>query len=83
MESGQWGKAGGGPCAAAIIFVEKAIKLCSLINGHHQDLFPAQIKLKVMDGVTAAGRAEGGLVLSDGLWLVPGFLGSRGPAQAG
>ena len=37
-----------GACAAANIFMEKAIKLCSLINGHHQDLFPAQIKLNVM-----------------------------------
>lgn len=48
-----------GAYAVANIFVEKAIKLCSLINGHHQDLFPAQIKLKVMDGA-ASGRQSWG-----------------------
>lgn len=63
--------------------MEKAIKLCSLINGHHQDLFPAQIKLKVMDGAAGAGRARVSLVLSDGPCQGPGSLGSRGPAQAG
>lgn len=50
--------AGGGLCEV-VIFMEKAIKPCSLINGHHQDLFPAQIKLKVMDGVASTGRAGG------------------------
>lgn len=55
------GREGGwqGACAEAVIFMEKAIKPCSLINGHHQDLFPAQIKLKVMDGAASAGRAGG------------------------
>lgn len=45
----------------AVIFIEKAIKLCSLINGHHQDLFPAQIKLKVMDGAVSSRQSWGWL----------------------
>lgn len=55
------GREGGwqGAWAEAVIFMEKAIKPCSLINGHHQDLFPAQIKLKVMDGAASTGRAGG------------------------
>lgn len=63
--------------------MEKAIKPCSLINGHHQDLFPAQIKLKVMDGATSSRQSWGRLVLSDGPCPAPGSLGSRGPAEAG
>lgn len=46
-----------GACAVAVIFMEKAIKPCSLINGHHQDLFPAQIKLKVMDGAVSSRQS--------------------------
>lgn len=45
----------------AAIFTEKAIKPCSLINGHHQDLFPAQIKLKVMDGAASDRQSWGQL----------------------
>lgn len=62
----RWGAGGGGggwqgACAVAVIFMEKAIKPCSLINGHHQDLFPAQIKLKVMDGATSSRQSWGWL----------------------
>lgn len=53
-------KLAGGLCSA-VIFMEKAIKPCSLINGHHQDLFPAQIKLKVMDGAANSRQSWGWL----------------------
>ena len=58
-EAGSRGGGGSwqGACAVAVIFMEKAIKPCSLINGHHQDLFPAQIKLKVMDGATSSRQS--------------------------
>lgn len=57
-ELGAGVEAAGGP-AVAVIFMEKAQKPCQLINGHHQDLFPAQIKLKVMDGATSSRQSWG------------------------
>lgn len=63
--------------------MEKAIKPCSLVNGHHQDLFPAQIKLKVMDGATSSRQSWGRSVLSDGPCPLFGSQGSRGPVKAG